>query len=295
MDEQNNPIVSGDHIRIDDRNALFIGRIGSGKTSLFGACLRNFYLHNPGWLEDDKDVNSDQIMYNENGVHTMRLYDIRGFTGDRLTDFKRFNSALKTIAARGSNINRVFLCFSGKRLTHLDVGVIKSIEAFSSEHMKRIMTLVVTHSSDLNLELKAVRDVFEMFRFMIDSRHEGSVYDVLRREGRVILSDLIDIRRFKDENARVSMEEEWRVKGTELLSLTSRSEDSVSPYSMVRTNLVKETLRAHRVSIILVFLIALIFVMILLKIQGNKKIEELKEVVENKNSESVFKWFKKDL
>eukprot|EP01040_Poterioochromonas_malhamensis_P019571 gene19571-23149_t len=132
----NEPALENEMI---DRLVVFMGRMGVGKTSLFGCYQGNENLQRLQLASHTRSIKAAYFAktYHETRRITVgfKCYDTQGFTGNPKVDLVLLNNLIDAIRLNVPKIHVIFFCLSAVRFLHDDETIIRLIRTHGGDDL----------------------------------------------------------------------------------------------------------------------------------------------------------------
>eukprot|EP01033_Poteriospumella_lacustris_P010199 gene10199-7274_t len=135
-----------------DRLVVFMGRMGVGKTSLFGCYQGNENLQKLQLASHTRSIKAAYFAktYHETRRITVgfKCYDTQGFTGNPKVDLVLLNNLIDAIRLNVPKIHVIFFCLSAVRFLHDDETIIRLIRTHGGDDLINRLKFVVTNAPE---------------------------------------------------------------------------------------------------------------------------------------------------
>lgn len=204
---------------ISHKSCVFVGRTGSGKTSLNRCLTGGGELPAVGLEPSTLDSSYRNILLDN--IYDCKIFDTIGFVGDSAFDYNVLMNFTKLLGEEEAKVNIIFLCFAAERWTMVDTKILSFVrEYFSKGALKRVM-IVITHCANWNVGLVKTQ-VNDRFGFL------GDLND------RVMYFNLNDPRDFTGE-AKAQVLDRWSNAKATLQNKLISSNESISVKKLIVT------------------------------------------------------------
>jgi hypothetical protein len=243
-DEMIVPIV------VEDKTVWFIGKVGTGKSTIFGCALGRKTEHGNEWKDKTTQNKFVQVQI-RNSVY--RMFDSIGFRGTWKVDVKLLR---KFVNMRQNNqpVNIVFLCFSATRFTEAEENIISMLDHFTTSEFRSFIRVMITHykvPEDVDVFNRFKEDVYAKLRPIIGP--EGI-------EDKVFFTDLIDPFRFDAIEGRQVIRE-WVDEQIRLHQTIATARDSFEVKDVMKHNVVVEFIKIYFTEIIIFLSVVIIMIL----------------------------------
>ncbi len=255
-------------------NCILIGRSGVGKSGIFGNLIGLLDFQSYGWDTGTAKTVKSTFSYGKNIVN---LIDTIGWNGLESDDLRLFQELRKVLIDDTAKIHRVFFVVNAKRFTTIDQKIIDFLEHHSSDEMKSIIHVIVTHAPEFERDEKLKTNIKGKFKFLLkpsakkyeqsennapNERAEANLQKEQEQEkeeeealfqSKFTFVDLIDPRRFNHApGIKKVIVEEWKQFRQEMLDIIQGSNDHVLVRRFKRTWWIADFARLHTKEIAIV-------------------------------------------
>lgn len=221
----------------DERVVVFVGRMGSGKTTKFGCIQGKETLQKLGPLSDTKGITEAKFARSckINGkvvVVTYKCYDVEGFTGNQVKDLAIMNNLMEAICKNLPEIHVIYYCLTAVRFFEEDEKIFALMRTFCGPELINRLKFIITFSPE-----KLVTDELRTQNRALLSRVTGRVIS----DDDIMYSNLVDPNQFEeDSDMHQSTMEYWLGRSVHLQDLALAQNNSfpvkkISPQRKVCT------------------------------------------------------------
>eukprot|EP01040_Poterioochromonas_malhamensis_P016085 gene16085-18161_t len=292
-------------------NCILIGRSGVGKSGIFGNLIGLLDFQSYGWDAGTAKTVKSTFPY---GKSIVNLIDTIGWNGLESDDLRLFQELRKVLIDDTAKIHRVFFVVNAKRFTTIDQKIIDFLQHHSSDEMKSIIHVIVTHAPEFERDEKLKANIKGKFKFLLkpsakkyeqcgnNASNERAETDLQKEkeeeealfQSKFTFVDLIDPRRFNHfPEIKKVIVEEWRQFRQEMLDIIQGSNDHVLVRRFKRTWWIADFLRLHMsgITILVMFILTITLGLGLMKYyQKSLTLSTQNELLEEIHNSTISKW-----
>mmetsp|Transcript_30656 Transcript_30656/g.33513 ORF Transcript_30656/g.33513 Transcript_30656/m.33513 type:complete len:361 (-) Transcript_30656:128-1210(-) len=245
---KNRPFLKEAVVGSKMKTILFLGPIGTGKSTNMQCLLGNSSGGEAGLVDGTTSVECDSFLYTnpQTGVtYNMSLFDVFGFTGYELQDLYRLMALQKVLVQKnGGTISRIFYCYKWGRMTKGEAKILEFVKNICTDAMKDIIHVIVTHAPKNYFDDEDSMEEFQRhFSFLIQKEND--------LKNRFTFVNLIDPDVMEDHPESANyMKEQWETHRNNLLEVVISSDKACLVSDFKGTTVFQDWLRLNRFKII---------------------------------------------